>query len=112
QGAHTVMVGGSWSTLAGLGASVSVMGANTESVGGAKTIDASKYTLSVRGAYRETLASRKVVAGSDREEGFGAAAKYSISGSATLQGSDITVKATSSITIKAGGVTIKITPGS
>ncbi|MBI4956065.1 MAG: type VI secretion system tip protein VgrG [Myxococcales bacterium] len=110
QGAHTVLVGGSWRTVAGLGADVVVMGANTELVAGTKKIDAAKYTLDVRGAYKETLASRKVKAGGDREEGFGAAASYQVGASATLAGADVSVKATSKITIKAGGVTVTITP--
>ncbi|MEP7120066.1 MAG: type VI secretion system tip protein TssI/VgrG [Byssovorax sp.] len=111
KGAQTVLVGGSWKTLAGASANVGVSGAATEVVAGAKSIKASKYYLAVKGAYNETLASRSVKAGGDRQEGFGAAGSYSIGASASLKGSEITVTATSKITLKAGGVTITITPG-
>jgi type VI secretion system secreted protein VgrG len=111
KGAQTVLVGGSWNTVAGVSANVSVSGAATELVAGAKSIKASKYYLVVKGAYNETLASRTVKAGGDRQEGFGAAASYTIGGSATIKGSDIVVKATAKITLKAGGATITITPG-
>jgi type VI secretion system secreted protein VgrG len=111
KGAQTVLVGGSWNTVAGVSANVSVSGAATELVAGAKSIKASKYYLVVKGAYNETLASRTVKAGGDRQEGFGAAASYTVGGSATIKGSDIVVKATAKITLKAGGATITITPG-
>ncbi len=111
KGVSTVLVGGSWRTVAGASANVSVSGAATELVGGVKSIKASKYYLGVKGAYNETLASRTVKAGGDREEGFGAAGSYSIGATATIKGSEITVKAGSKITLKAGGVTITITSG-
>jgi type VI secretion system secreted protein VgrG len=112
KGASTVLVGGTWRTVAGASANVSVSGAATELIGGGKSIKASKYYLGVKGAYNETLASRSIKAGGDREEGFAAAASYLIGASATMKGAEITVKATSKITLKGGGVTITITPGS
>ncbi len=112
KGVSTVLVGGSWNTVAGASANVSVMGASTELVSGAKTIKASRVAFSVKGILKETLASRSINAGADREEGFGTIGSYSIGGSASITGSDVTVKATTSITIKAGGVTIKMTPSS
>lgn len=111
KGAQTELVGGSWNTVAGVSANVSVSGAATELVAGAKSIKASKYLLAVKGAYNETLASRSVKAGGDRQEKFAAAASYTIGASASLKGADINVKATEKITLKAGGVTITITPG-
>lgn len=111
KGVSTVLVGGSWKTLAGVSANVSVTGAATELIGGSKSIKASKYYLGVKGAYNETLASRSIKAGGNREEGFGAAGSYSIGAAATIKGAEITVKADSKITLKAGGATITITPG-
>ncbi|MDI1429099.1 type VI secretion system Vgr family protein [Polyangium sorediatum] len=111
-GAATVMVGGSCNMLAGANYGVNVMGARSEMVAGAKTIKASKFAQEVKGALAETLASRKVTAGGDRVEDFAATARYSIGGSAKLQGSNVVVKATGQIKIKAGGATVTITPGS
>jgi type VI secretion system secreted protein VgrG len=112
KGAQTVLIGGSWNTVAGASHNVAVSGASTELISGAKSIKASKYYLKVRGALNETLASRSVKAGGDRQEGFGAAASYAIAGATTIQGSDVTVSAKSNITINAGGITISITPSS
>jgi type VI secretion system secreted protein VgrG len=112
QGASTVLIGGSWSTVAGASHNTNVLGASTELISGAKSVKASRYALSVTGAYSETFSSRTVSAGTDRYEGFGAAASYTIGGAATIKGSDVTVKAKGELTIKAGGVTIRMTPGS
>jgi type VI secretion system secreted protein VgrG len=112
KGPSTTLVAGSWSVLAGTTNNINVSGASTELIGGAKSIDAAKYYLNVKGAYSETFASRAVDAGGDREEGFSAAASYSIGGATTIKGSDVTVKATAKLTITAGGVTISMTPGS
>ncbi len=111
-GASTIAVGAAWKVAAGAHASVSVLGANIETVGGAKNIICGKYNLSVTGAFSETVASRSVNAGGDRGEQFGATATYAIGGSAKLSGADIVFKATAKITIKAGGTTITLTPGS
>ncbi len=111
QGAQTVLVGGSWRTVAGVSHNVAVSGAATEVVAGAKSIKGSKYHLAVKGALNETLASRSVTAGGDRGEQFAAAASYSIGASASMKASEVTVKADSKITIKAGGVTVTITSG-
>ncbi|WP_437646540.1 type VI secretion system Vgr family protein [Sorangium sp. So ce362] len=110
-GAATVLVGGAWSEKAGLALSVNTAGASTEVVSGAKSIKASKYEVRVRGALKETLASRKIKAGGDRNEIFGAAATYKIGGSAKIKGSEVVVKAKHKITLKASGITVKITPG-
>jgi type VI secretion system secreted protein VgrG len=112
KGPSMALVAASWKTLAGASNSTNVLGASTELVGGAKSIKGSKYTLAVKGAYSETLASRTESTGGDRSEEFGAAVSYTIGGSAKIDGSEIVVKATASLTIKAGGVTISMTPGS
>jgi type VI secretion system secreted protein VgrG len=62
--------------------------------------------------YTETLASRKVNAGGDRHEKFGAAGSYKIGGTTTIKGSEVVVEATAKITLQASGITITITPAS
>jgi type VI secretion system secreted protein VgrG len=111
QGGSVVVVGATWKAVAGAHASVSVSGASTESVAGTKSITTAKYALAVRGALKETLASRTVSAGGDCIEDFGGVANYKVAGSAKLQGANVVVKAKSKLTIKAGGVTIEMTPG-
>ena len=65
----------------------------------------------MRGVYAETLASRKVKAGGDRHEKFGAAASYKIGGSSSIKGTDVVVEATAKLTLKASGITVTLTPG-
>lgn len=110
-GASTMLVGGTWKARGGLHATTSVAGAHTETVGGKKSVKTPKYSLKVRGALNETLASRNVTASGDRGESFGAAALYDVGGSMNVQGADVVVIAKSQITLKAGGATITITPG-
>jgi type VI secretion system secreted protein VgrG len=112
QGAMTTLVGGSWSEATGVGYAQNVSGASTELVGGAKSVKALSYTLTVRGAYNETLGARTIKAGGERQESFAAAGSYTIGASASIKGSNVVVKATGKITLKAGGVTVTITPGS
>jgi type VI secretion system secreted protein VgrG len=111
-GASTIAVGAAWKVAAGAHASVSVLGASVEEVGGAKNIVCGKYNLAVTGALSETLASRSVSAQGDRGEQFGATATYAIGGSAKVSGSDVVFRATGKLTIKAGGMTITLTPAS
>jgi type VI secretion system secreted protein VgrG len=111
-GASMVLVGGGWSVKAGLHATTTVAGAHTELVSGAKNIKTPRYSLKVRGALNETLASRSISAGGDRGENFTAAAAYEVGGSMKIEGADVVFTAKSKITLKAGGMTIVITPGS
>ena len=111
KGAATVMVGATWKEVAAAHASVSVKGGSIEDVGAAKSITTGKYAVSVKGALNETFASRKVNAGSDHVESFGGIATYNISGAAKFKGANVVVKAKSKITVKAGGMTLEITPG-
>ena len=111
-GCSMITVGGMWKVAAGAHAGVSVLGASIELVGGAKNIVCGKYNLSVTGALSETLATRSLNAKGDRGEQFGASATYTIGGAAKLSGADIVVKASSKLTLKAGGATITMTPGS
>jgi type VI secretion system secreted protein VgrG len=112
QGSSTVLVGGARSALGGLGVNVAVTGVHTEVVAGPKSVAGLKLDLGVRGPYVETLASRSVHAGGGRGETFGASAAYSIGGAASFEGADVVIKAKGSLTVRAGGVTISMTPGS
>jgi len=111
-GSSTIAVGATWKVAAGAHASVSVLGASVEEVGGAKNIVCGKFNLNVTGALNETVASRSIKTQGNRGEQFGATAAYAIGGSAKLSGADVVFKATAKITIKAGGTTITLTPGS
>ncbi len=48
----------------------------------------------------------------NRAEQFGASATYAIGGTAKLSGADVVIKATTRITLRAGGASITITPAS
>jgi type VI secretion system secreted protein VgrG len=109
-GSSARSIGASFTQLAGVSAALSVGGINKEEVGGAKTIKALKYGLSVRGALTETYASRTVSA-ADINDAYSAAATLQVGGSATMTGADVIVSATSKLVVKAGGMTITITPG-
>lgn len=109
-GAATVVVGGTWSEKAGLSLGVSTAGASTELVTGAKSVKAKSFEQTVKGGLKETLAARKIKAGADRNEIFGAAANYKIGGTTKIKGSEIVVKARTKLTLKASGITVKLTP--
>jgi type VI secretion system secreted protein VgrG len=111
-GAASVLVGGSWHQLAGLSAAVDVGGASAETVAGAKMIKALSYGLSVKGPLTETFASKKVDAGTDVIDAASAKETLRAGGSMKLKGADVVFVADTKIEIKAGGVTVKITPGS
>ncbi|WP_437312622.1 type VI secretion system Vgr family protein [Sorangium sp. So ce385] len=111
-GPSTVLVGGSWNEHGVVDAAVKVGGASTEIISGSKKIDAGTYGLTVRGALSETLASRKIKAGGGISEEYTGPYVLSVGASAKLRGSDVTVEATASLTIKASGITVKMTPGS
>ncbi|APR80672.1 Rhs element Vgr family protein [Minicystis rosea] len=110
-GASAVMIGGSWNERGVVHAAVQVAGANAETVAGAKTIDAGKYELTVRGALSETLASRKVKASGKVNEEYTGPLSLTVASSTKLKGADVTIKATSKLTLKASGITVEITPG-
>lgn len=110
-GASSRLIGASWGQLSGISASISVGGVSTEEVGGAKNIKALSYGLKVKGTLTETYGSRTVTSGADVNEVFNTTASYDIGGSATFKGADVLIVGTSSVTIKADGITITITDG-
>jgi len=111
-GPATILVGGSWTQLAGLSAAVDVGGASVETVAGAKSIKCTTYGLSVKGAFAETFASKKVESGTDTVDSASSKASVRAGGGIDIKGSDVVFTAATKIQIKAGGVTIKITSGS
>lgn len=111
-GASTVVVGGSFNEVGVLSAAVKVGGASTETVAGAKTLNAGKYELKVRGALAETLASHKVSAAKISEDITGPMT-MTVGASMKAKGADVTFKATGGkLTIKASGITIEMSNGS
>ncbi|MBK8259646.1 MAG: type VI secretion system tip protein VgrG [Polyangiaceae bacterium] len=111
-GPATILVGGTWAQLAGLSAAVDVGGANVETVAGAKSIKCLTYGLSVKGAFAENYASKKVESGTDTLDAASSRASIRAGGSINIKGADVVFTAQTKIQIKAGGVTVKITPGS
>ncbi|XXT15159.1 type VI secretion system tip protein TssI/VgrG [Sorangium sp. So ce429] len=111
-GAASVLVGVSWHQLSGLSAGVDVGGASVETVAGAKMIKALSYGLGVKGALTESFASKKVDAGTDAIDAASSKEMLRAGGSVRIQGADVVFVADTKIEIKAGGVTIKITPAS
>lgn len=110
-GASTIGIGGTWAEVGGLHAAVGVLGASTLTVGGPMSIGAANVSINAT-----TLS-----------ESYGGLFKSHAGGKFTLEapvvklqagaafegkGADVFFKATSRITVKAGGVTITITPGS
>jgi type VI secretion system secreted protein VgrG len=111
QGASALLVCGSVSTNAAASEAVGVAGAAVIGVTDAQTISTGGYALTVRGAYGESYASRAAQSMGPIAEDFGKVT-YDVSGSADLAGAAVTVEATSSLTLKGGGLTISMTPGS
>jgi type VI secretion system secreted protein VgrG len=109
SGVSSVVVGGGWQEIGGLTSSVSVLGASALTVAGPLSIRAKDYALKAN-ALSETYAARSVSAKGKRVEAFGGPAKYTVGGTMKLKGAGVYFKAASKITLKAGGVTIVITP--
>lgn len=109
SGASLVGIGGMLSQTLGGGQSISVAGLNNEVVAGVKTVKASgPYNLEAL-ALIESYGARTI-------KGAGVFFNYGgqidIQSTATsFKGSEVVFKATSQITVKAGGATITITPG-
>jgi type VI secretion system secreted protein VgrG len=110
-GASGLLVGGSWSSLAGLSAGLDVGGVATEQVAGPKSIKAKSYGLDVKASLTETYGARKVKAGGPVADVFKTTATIKVGGSATIQGAHVVVSATSKITLKAAGLKLTITSG-
>ncbi|MFO0551169.1 MAG: type VI secretion system tip protein TssI/VgrG [Polyangiaceae bacterium] len=109
-GASSIAVGATWAEIGGLTASQGVLGASTLTVAGPLSVRASNISINATtltekyaGAYAGT-ANGKFTAKS---------AAVNLKASAVkVKGADVFFKATGKIVVKAGGVTITITPGS
>jgi type VI secretion system secreted protein VgrG len=110
-GASTLLVGGSVSTVANTSEAVAVGGGAVVKVSGCQTINTGAYALTVTGVYSESFGSRTATAAGDVGEGFGKVT-YDIGGAAAFTGAAVSVEASGTLTIKAGGVTIVMTSGS
>jgi type VI secretion system secreted protein VgrG len=109
--ASSLFVGASMTTEGGPSESVGAAGLAMIKVAGLKSITTGHYALSVRGAYVERFASKHASSGGDIGEGYAKAA-YEVKGAAAVTAAEVVVQATERLTIKAGGVTITMTPGS
>jgi type VI secretion system secreted protein VgrG len=110
-GAMTVGVGGSWIEVGGVSSATGVLGVSNLTSAGPLVISGSNVSInattlseSYGGAYKLTTGG-KFAAKS-------AAIALKAGGAVSAKGSVVVFKASSKITIKAGGVTISITPGS
>jgi type VI secretion system secreted protein VgrG len=111
NGAAAVLVGGSWNEVGGVASSVGVAGAHARAIGGPVNVRAPKYTLKAT-ALEEAFGSHTVSARGFVQDKFKGAGSLSVSGSASFKGSKVIVKAKTSLTIEAGGMTIRLTPSS
>lgn len=111
QGASVVLTKGAWHTLGGLSQTTGVGGANILRVGGPKSVKCNKYLGSTVGVISEKYASRSVDAGGNYHDKFTVSGKYEFGGDATFKGTNVTFEAATRLVLKAGGVTITLTPG-
>jgi type VI secretion system secreted protein VgrG len=111
NGGAAVLVGGSWNEVGGMSSAVGVAGAHARVIGGPMNVRAPKYTLKAT-ALEESFSSHTVSARGFVQDKFKGAGSLSVSGSASFKGSKVIVKAKSSLTIEAGGMTIRLTPSS
>ena len=111
SGGAAVVVGGCWHEIGTVASVVGVAGAHIRVIGGPINVRAPKYGLKAT-ALDESFGSYTVSGAGFIQEGFKGAASLSIDGSVSLRGSKVIVKAKSSLTIEAAGMTIKMTPTS
>ncbi|WP_170229970.1 type VI secretion system Vgr family protein [Polyangium fumosum] len=110
EGAGTLVVGGSMNTTAGISEAIAVGGAAVVKVSGPMTVTASGYGLDVLGVYAESYTSRQVKAGGNVAEAFGTLT-HEVKGNAKIAGAEIAIEAKAKLVLVAGGMTIKMTPG-
>lgn len=110
-GACTVMVGGGWVETSGVSSSVGVLGASSLEVAGPLTITTSAASIAASSLV-ELYGSRKETAGGTRRIQSKSNISMKVGGALKFKGSKVVFKATSKITIKAGGATITITSSS
>jgi type VI secretion system secreted protein VgrG len=111
NGVATVLVGGNWNEVGGVTSSVGVAGAHARAIGGPMNIRTTSYTLKAT-ALLEAFGAHTVSASGFVQDKFKSAGSLSVDASASMKGSKVIVKAKSSLTISAGGMTIHLTPSS
>lgn len=111
KGVSTLAIGGSVGTRAVINEAIGVGGAALVKVSGAQVVSCNNYGLNVKGVYAESFSSRTADASGSVGESF-RALTYEMKGGGKITGSEVAVQATAKLTIKAGGATIEMTPGS
>ena len=111
QGASSLVVGASMLTGAAMSESVTVGGGAIVNVAGPMTVNCSGYGLDVKGIHSESYATYQGKAGGTVAETFGKFT-HEVRGGARIAGADVVIQAGAQLTIKAAGVTIKMTAGS
>lgn len=111
SGASTIAVGGTWAELGGVSAAIGVLGASTLTVGGPLSIRATNVSINAT-TLSESYAGLYGGHAGGKLTLSAPSVKLQAGGALKAKGADVFFKASSSITIKAGGVTIRITPGS
>jgi type VI secretion system secreted protein VgrG len=111
SGAARVLVGGSWNEMGGVASSVGVAGAHLRAIGGPMNVRAPSCTLAAT-ALSESFGAHTVTAGGFVQDKFKGAGSLSIDGSASMKGTKVIVKAKTSLTIEAAGMTVRMTPSS
>ncbi|WP_437986681.1 type VI secretion system Vgr family protein [Sorangium sp. So ce117] len=110
-GASTIAVGGTWTEIGGITASTGVLGASTLTAGGPLSVSARSVSINAS-VLSETYAGLyKAHAGADFTVGA-PIVKLKAGGAIRAKGADVSFKAKSRIVLKAGGVTVTITPAS
>ena len=110
KGGSSLIVGGSVTTTAS-SESVGVAGVGVVKISDVHIFNVATYGLKVYGIYTESFASRAITASANVSESFGKAT-YSVDYAASYTGATVSIEGTSTLTIKAGGVTVSMTPGS
>ncbi|MCB9586028.1 MAG: type VI secretion system tip protein VgrG [Polyangiaceae bacterium] len=110
KGSNVTVIGGALLQAAST-SGVSVAGVNNEAVAGPKVVSCTNYALNVTGVLTESYGARLIRGAGVDHIGKGAI-NINNSGAATLSGANVVFQASGKITIKAGGCTISITPGS
>lgn len=111
SGGSAVVVGGNWNEAGGVASTVGVAGAHVRAIGGPVHVRAALYSLKAT-ALEESFGSHTITASGFVQDKLKGAGSLSVSGSASLKGSKVIVKAKSSMTIEAAGMTIRLTPSS
>lgn len=110
-GASTIVVGGTWTEIGGLTASTGVLGASTLKVDGPMSIKAQNVSINATTLSEKYDGVYKGHAGG-KLTGESATVKLKAGGAMKVKGADVLFKASAKIVVKAGGVTITITPSS